>query len=262
MNNLAQFKSKLITIALLVVAIAIGLFILNFKGCNTISPEPAPTPTPEVTPEPSFEPVEEPVVEEQPEVEPEPSVDLESEDSLTRYVSQTHLLSESYVPADLRKVNVHTASDQQLREEAAVKLEEMFKAAIDDRIYLKLVSGYRSYQEQADLFSYYTQTRGAYYASVVDDHPGASEHQLGLGADIGCWNGACELSYCFTQYADYTWLQENSWKYGWIERYPEGKQSVTSIVYSPWHYRYVGVDEAAKIYESGLTMEEYYGITD
>ena len=134
----------------------------------------------------------------------------------------------------------------------------MFQAAISDRIYLKLVDGYRSYQLQADLFSYYTQTRGAYYASIVDDHPGASEHQLGLAADIGCWNGACELSYCFTQYPDYTWLKENSWKYGWIERYPEGKQSITNIVFSPWHYRYVGIDVAKAVYEKNLTYDEFY----
>ncbi len=251
MDIYKQYKAKLITIAVLITMILIGLFILNFKGCSTGKKEPEPTPTPEATfePTPTPEPTPEP-----------PAVDLESDDSILRYVSQTHPISETYVPADLRGVNVHSAETKKLREEAAGKLEEMFKAAIDDRIYLKLVDGYRSYQYQADLFSYYTQTRGSYYASIVDDHPGASEHQLGLAADIGCWNGACELSYCFTGYADYRWLKENSWKFGWIERYPEGKQSITGIVYSPWHYRYVGIDEAAKIYESGLTMEEYYNI--
>ena len=255
MDIYKQYRAKLITIIVLCVLILIGLFILNFKGCSSSKkePEPTPTPTPTVEPTPTPTPTPEPT----PEI---PAVDLESDDSLTRYISQTHPISETYVPADMRTVNVHSAEAKKLREEAATKLEEMFQAAINDRIYLKLVDGYRSYQLQADLFSYYTQTRGAYYASIVDDHPGASEHQLGLAADIGCWNGACELSYCFTQYPDYTWLKENSWKYGWIERYPEGKQSITNIVFSPWHYRYVGIDEAAKIYESGLTMEEYYNI--
>ncbi len=257
MNIYKAYKGKLIIIGVLTAAILIGLFILNFKGCSSGGKKPEETATPEPTVEPIETPTPEPTAEPTPEA---PAVDLESDDSITRYVSQTHLVPETYVPADLRTVNVHSAKPHQLREEAAVKLEEMFQAAIDDRIYLKLVDGYRSYQEQKDLFSYYTQTRGSYYAMVVDDHPGASEHQLGLAADIGCWNGACELSYCFTQYADYTWLKENSWKYGFIERYPEGKQAITNIVYSPWHYRYVGVDEAAKIYESGLTMEEYYNI--
>jgi D-alanyl-D-alanine carboxypeptidase len=261
MDIYKQFKTKIYTVIALIVAILIGLFILNFKGCDfklpgpkpaaTATPEPTPTPVPTPTPMPT--PTPEPT--------PEPvGVDLESDDSITRYVSVTHLLPETYVPSDLRGVNVHSAETKYLREEAAGKLEEMFQAAIDDHIYLKLVDGYRSYQEQADLHSYYTQVRGAYYASVVDDHPGGSEHQLGLAADIGCWNGSCELAYCFKDYPNYTWLLENSWKYGWIERYPEGKQSVTSIVYSPWHYRYVGLEEAQKIYESGLTMEEYYNI--
>ena len=251
-----QFRAKIYTVIGLCIAILIGLFILNFKGCDFPKNEPKPTPTPEPTVAPTPVPTPTP----EPTPTPPPPVDLESDDSLNRYISVSHPIADSYVPADLRAVNVHSAATKKLREEAAQKLEEMFKAAIDDHIYLKLVDGYRSYQEQADLYSYYTQVRGAYYASVVDDHPGASEHQLGLAADIGCWNGACELAYCFTQYPDYTWLKENSWKYGWIERYPDGKQSITSIVYSPWHYRYVGLEEAQKIYESGLTMEEYYGI--
>ena len=259
MDIYRQYRTKLITIIGLCIAILIGLIILNFKGCDSSKVKPEPTPEPTVEPTATPEEVI-PTPEPTPEPTPVATVDLESDDSINRYISQTHMISESYVPADLRAVKVHSAETKKLREEAAGKLEEMCQAAIDDRIYLKLVDGYRSYQQQADLFSYYTQIRGSYYASVVDDHPGASEHQLGLAADIGCWNGACELAYCFTQYPNYTWLRENSWKYGYIERYPEGKQSITGIVYSPWHYRYVGLEEAQKIYESGLTMEEYYGI--
>ena len=170
-------------------------------------------------------------------------VDLEGDDSINRYVSKTHLLPETYAPSDLRVVNVHAAAPQKLREEAAGKLDF-----------------YRSYREQSDLYSYYRQIRGQSYIDSVDDFPGGSEHQLGLAADLGCWNGSCELAYCFTSYPNYQWLLDNSWKYGWIERYPQGKQSVTGIQYSPWHYRYVGLEEAQKIYESGLTVEEYYNI--
>ncbi len=259
MDLLKEFKGKIIAIIVLIVLILIGILVLNLRGCASSKPKPTPTPeatvlpTPEATPAVTAEPT--------PEATPDPGVDLTSDDSITRYISQKYPVSENYVPADLRTVNVHVSKPQQLRSEAADKLEEMFKAAIDDRIYLKLASGYRSYREQADLHSYYTQTRGAYYASIVDDHPGASEHQLGLAADLGCWNGACELSYCFTSYPNYKWLQENSWKYGWIERYPEGTQSITGMAYSPWHYRYLGLEEAKKVHESGLTMEEYYKIS-
>jgi len=259
MDLLKEFKGKIIAIVVLIILIVIGLFVLNLRGCASSKPKPTPTPTP--TAEPTPAPTPETTPEPTPETTPEPEVDLTSDDSITRYISQKYPVSETYVPADLRTVNVHVSKPQQLRAEAADKLEELFQAAIDDKIYLKLASGYRSYREQADLHSYYTQTRGAYYASIVDDHPGASEHQLGLAADLGCWNGACELSYCFTSYPNYKWLQENSWKYGWIERYPEGTQSITGMAYSPWHYRYLGLEEAKKVHESGLTMEEYYKIS-
>ena len=261
MGDLKGLKSKLITIAALCIAILIGLVILNLDSCNFNISLPTPKPKPAPTAEPTPEPTVMPTVEPTPEPTPvPPAVDLESDDSINRYISQTHMISETYVPADLRAVNVHSAETKRLRDEAAGKLEEMFQAAINDRIYLKLVDGYRSYQQQKDLYSYYMQIRGKQYASSVDDHPGASEHQLGLAADIGCWNGACELAYCFTSYPNYQWLLDNSYKYGWIERYPKGKQEITGIVYSPWHYRYVGIEEAEKIHESGLTMEEYYNI--
>jgi hypothetical protein len=59
----------------------------------------------------------------------------------------------------------------------------------------------------------------------------------------------------------YAWLKENSWKYGYIERYPESKQDITGITFSPWNFRYVGKDAAERIYQSGKTMEEYYGLS-
>lgn len=93
----------------------------------------------------------------------------------------------------------------------------------------------------------------------MDCHPGASEHQLGLAVDLGNWNGQCELNACFVDYPSYTFLQEHGHEYGFIERYPYDKQNITGIEYSPWHWRYVGVEEATKIKESGLTVEEYYG---
>ena len=76
--------------------------------------------------------------------------------------------------------------------------------------------------------------------------PGTSEHELGLAADI---NGA--------SYDLYIWLQQNSWRYGFIQRYPEDKTDITGISHEPWHYRYVGMDAAKEIYESGLCLEEY-----
>ena len=91
-------------------------------------------------------------------------------------------------------------------------------------------------------------------------YPGHSEHQLGLACNLGTVDKECELKACFSDTAAYHWLQAKAYKYGYIERYPEGKQEVTDITYSPWNFRYTGKDAAERIYNSGKTMEEYYGL--
>ena len=90
--------------------------------------------------------------------------------------------------------------------------------------------------------------------------PGTSEHQLGLALDI------VDLGYqeLDTQQEDTSvqqWLMENSWKYGFVLRYPAEKSDITGIIYEPWHYRYVGKDVAAEMYENGLCLEEYLGVS-
>ena len=90
-------------------------------------------------------------------------------------------------------------------------------------------------------------------------YPGTSEHQLGLALDI------VDVSY---QQLDteqentpvQQWLMKNSWKYGFVLRYPADKSDITGIIYEPWHYRYVGKEAAAEIYENKLCLEEYLGI--
>ena len=86
--------------------------------------------------------------------------------------------------------------------------------------------------------------------------PGTSEHELGLAVDIidtQLWDLVEEQENLPAQ----QWLMENSWKYGFIFRYPKDKIEITGIIYEPWHYRYVGKELAAEIHESGLTLEEY-----
>ena len=81
--------------------------------------------------------------------------------------------------------------------------------------------------------------------------PGTSEHQLGLSVDINADTSVCSKD------AVYSWLAENSYKYGFIFRYPSGKEDITGVINEPWHYRYVGKEAAEKIYESELCLEEY-----
>lgn len=191
------------------------------------------------------------------------AVDIDSVDSITKLLNRTYTVAEDYVPSDLVTVNVTSNNEQQLRQEAADALEEMFAAASADGVELMLVSGYRSYKEQLSLWYTYEQRYGRSYALRMDDIPGASEHQLGLAADLGLATRSCELNGCFATTDAYTWLQEHAHEYGFIERYPYGKEDVTGVMYSPWHWRYVGVTEATGIWNcDGWTMEEYYGRTE
>ena len=93
-------------------------------------------------------------------------------------------------------------------------------------------------------------------AATVVAIPGTSEHQLGLALDIidnRNWN----LDETQAEMPTQQWLMENSWRYGWILRYPNEKSAITGIIYEPWHYRYVGREVAAEIHELGVCLEEY-----
>ena len=83
--------------------------------------------------------------------------------------------------------------------------------------------------------------------------PGTSEHELGLAVDISLSSDYKTDDLLFTS----KWLEKNSWKYGFILRYPKGKENITGIIYEPWHYRYVGIDAATVIYEKNITLEEF-----
>lgn len=127
-----------------------------------------------------------------------------------------------------------------------------------------ITSGYRANAYQAELFEKRTQKNmdsgmsreeAEQVAALWVARPGTSEHELGFAIDIGgnTWADAI---------AAREWFKVNSWRYGWILRYPDGKTDITGIGYEDWHYRYVGVEAAKEIHESGLCLEEYLGILD
>lgn len=260
-SNDKSFFHKLYIIIVLSSVIVAGLIYLIFSGGTeriqsrnrrtpspsseviSNSPEPSVTPSPAVTPEPSEEPA-----------------DVTSDDSITRIVNQSHPIDPSFVPADLVVPDVAMNNTQMIRQEASQPLKDLFDAASEAGYSLYLISGYRSYEEQVSLYYTYLERSGEDYTNRIDSHPGASEHQIGLAADIGTQDHACELNSCFADTGASQWLAENAWKYGWILRYPDGKEQITGIMYSPWNYRYVGTEAAQKIHESGLTMEEFYGL--
>ncbi len=121
-------------------------------------------------------------------------------------------------------------------------------------INLYIVSGFRSYSSQASIYNNYVARDGKAAADRYSARPGHSEHQTGLAFDVN------SLSQSFENTAEGRWLAANCHNYGFIIRYPKGKESVTGYMYEPWHIRYLGTGTAAAVHNSGLTLEEYLGI--
>jgi D-alanyl-D-alanine carboxypeptidase len=253
MNDGIRKKLKVIALLTVLIIVCVGYLFLECvtRSCKK---EVEPMPTPIVTP------VVEPTIEPTPEITQEPTqtpvaVDIDSDDSINKIVNKERKIPDTYVP---ELVNIDKKN--MLRPEAAEAYEEMVEAAKADGINIVAVSGYRSYKYQRSLWFTYEEKYGRKYANRMDATPGASEHQLGLAVDLVGADGKCKLYNCFKNTSTSKWLVENSYKYGFILRYPDGKESVTGIMYSPWHYRYIGKEEALKVYESGLTLEEYYDV--
>ena len=131
---------------------------------------------------------------------------------------------------------------------------EMKAAAKEDGVSLFVVSDFRSYETQESIYNRYVNEDGKAAADRYSARPGHSEHQTGLAYDLN------SLSTDFGETTEGKWLAQNCWKYGFIIRYPQGKENITGYMYEPWHVRYLGKDTAKAVYESGLTLEEYLGI--
>lgn len=140
--------------------------------------------------------------------------------------------------------------------------QEMFNAAKAAGYNMWAQSKFRSYSTQNKLYNNYVKNRGKSAADTFSARPGHSEHQTGLAFDVCAKNKPC-INSDFNNTAEAKWLAANAYKYGFILRYPKGKESITGYKYESWHFRYVGKDLAAKLYNDGnwITLEEYFGIT-
>ena len=140
-------------------------------------------------------------------------------------------------------------------EEALSAFNEMQKAAYQDGCNIYISSGYRSYERQVEIYDRYVKQDGKEAADTYSSRPGHSEHQTGLCFDLNSIDDSFGLT------PESAWVDQHAYEYGFIIRYPKGKEAVTGYQYEPWHLRYVGMDMAEKIYKSGLSLEEYFGIT-
>ena len=152
---------------------------------------------------------------------------------------------------------------EDLKQEAALALEEMFDACKKDiGITLKAVSGYRSYARQETI---YNNKLERVHGSVekADEYvarPGASEHQTGLVMDVGQKSDKVNLTGGFGATKGGKWVAEHCWEYGFIIRYQKGWEEITGYEYEPWHVRYVGKENARRIHEQEMPLEEYLQI--
>jgi len=166
-------------------------------------------------------------------------------------VNDAHRLPADYVPEGL--VNLYQLrhsfrmanSEIRLTRETYEAMERMFHAAeeADMNGYI-VTSGYRSYERQVEIYAESEPGKA--------QQPGASEHQTGLAFDV-----TVETSEGFENTPQYGWLAAHAHEYGFIQRYPANKADITGISYEPWHYRYVGVEAATRMYQSGQTLEEF-----
>lgn len=186
-------------------------------------------------------------------------------DIMTVLVNKQYFLSKNYVPKDLVYPSVsfifkEKLEKRKMRKEAAIALKKLFAGAKKDHIYLSGVSGYRSYATQKALFNRYVKVDGYANARKYSALPGSSEHQTGLSIDVSSSTGKCAASDCFANSKEAKWLEKNSSYYGFIIRYPKGKEQITGYKYEPWHIRYVGVATAKQMKKRNITLEEYLDV--
>lgn len=171
-------------------------------------------------------------------------------------VNKYNQLPSNFEQYNLVNMNrAYTASDAKQYLLAGVAYEkyiEMADAARNDGLSMRVVSAYRTENYQRSLYNNKVRATGKVNADDYSARPGFSEHQTGLAVDINSTRGSFEYT------AEFRWLQQHAHEYGFILRYPKGKEWITGYSYEPWHYRYVGVDAAKIIYEEGITYEEYY----
>lgn len=172
--------------------------------------------------------------------------------------------SKNIVPRDFT-VDLIPFENTRVDARIADSLQKMIDTAKDEGINLSVCSGFRSVSEQDKLYKAkcliyttagYSDENSKNLASKYLQMGGASEHHTGLAVDL-LTDNVSELDEGFAKTPAYTWLEENAAKYGFIERYPKDKSQITGIDWEPWHYRYVGKDNAEAIKSKNLCLEEY-----
>lgn len=182
-------------------------------------------------------------------------------------VNKNNLLSKDYKPklyiVDDNKNNFHNYIDPNLKPELALEIKSYVDKLLNDAwksgMFIIVDSGYRSYEYQEKVLKSLIEKKGdeAYRLVAI---PGSSEHQTGLAMDIAYMKNGIYSDDVKDSDKEVEWMKKNSYKYGFILRYPKGKEEITGYDYEPWHYRFVGINLAKILYDQNITMEEYYSL--
>ena len=169
----------------------------------------------------------------------------------------------NFAPKDLKvvpKYNPYGLRTRKTVSAALVSLGNAMKSAGKGTLVIQ--SAYRSYKTQVSVHSRQVKTYGLKKGENLAARPGFSEHQTGMAVDVAGYRQGCSIQVCFSKTKAGKWLAANSYKYGFVLRYPSGKTSITGYQFEPWHFRFVGVDLATKMHDRGIsTLETYFGLT-
>ena len=185
---------------------------------------------------------------------------------VTILVNKEHILDKDYVPLEMYVVdenenNFHQFKDASLKPMLRSDIKEYVDKLINDAQGLGLPiivdSGYRSYNYQQVVLDALIKEKGDEAFKLVA-LPGASEHQTGLAIDFAYYENGIYNDDVKENDKEAIWLKNNAWKYGFILRYPKGKENVTGYNFEPWHFRFVGLKLAKYLFKNDLTLEEYY----
>lgn len=168
----------------------------------------------------------------------------------------------TFAPPDLVYPDVPYVNHQPMRQATADALVAMFAAGASEAgLQFSVQSAYRSYDTQVQVYNDDVGANGQAYADTDTARPGTSEHQTGLAVDISAVPANCSLDACFGTTPQGQWLAANAWRFGFLLRYPADKVDVTGYTYEPWHFRYIGVELATEMHNTGVTtLEEFFGV--
>lgn len=176
-------------------------------------------------------------------------------------VNKQHPIPESYVPDDLTAMKYFVANRPEqsrfMRAAAAEDFARMVEAAAADGIELRMTTAYRSFAYQKSIYDNYVSQSGEEEASRSSAKPGESEHQTGLAVDVSSISIGYQFLYTFGNTVEGKWLTSHAHEFGFILRYPPGKEEITGYNQEPWHLRYVGLFAATEIFQQGICLEEY-----